>query len=117
MDFIEKIGDTITAKGKEAADKAKELAEIANLKGQISTCENIIKRNYTEIGRIYFELYGDCPEEPFEKQCRSVRNARNGIKEIQEQIIDLKAPGADYSSSSPVHTSDGSAGEGMDTPL
>ena len=39
MDIIEKIGDTITEKGKVAADKAKELAAIANLKSQISTCE------------------------------------------------------------------------------
>ena len=37
MDIIEKIGDTITEKGKVAADKAKELAAIANLKSQIST--------------------------------------------------------------------------------
>ena len=29
MDIIEKIGDTITEKGKVAADKAKELAAIA----------------------------------------------------------------------------------------
>ena len=35
MDIIEKIGDTITEKGKVAADKAKELAAIANLKSQI----------------------------------------------------------------------------------
>ena len=48
MDFIEKIGDTISAKGKEAADKAKELAEIASLKSQIGTCEEIIKKNYME---------------------------------------------------------------------
>lgn len=34
MDIIEKIGDTITEKGKVAADKAKELAAIANLKSQ-----------------------------------------------------------------------------------
>ena len=41
MDIIEKIGDTITEKGKVAADKAKELAAIANLKSQISTCEEV----------------------------------------------------------------------------
>ena len=33
MDIIEKIGDTITEKGKVAADKAKELAAIAKLSG------------------------------------------------------------------------------------
>ena len=90
MDIIEKIGDTILAKGREAADKAKDLTEIVNLKGQISTCEDIIKKNYMEIGRIYFEQYGDCPEEIFEKQCRSIRNAQKGVKEIQEQIREIK---------------------------
>ncbi len=55
MDIIEKIGDTITEKkGKVAADKAKELAAIANLKSQISTCEEVMKKNYLEIGKIYF---------------------------------------------------------------
>ena len=52
MDIIEKIGDTITEKGKVAADKAKELAAIANLKSQISTCEEVMKKNYLEIGFI-----------------------------------------------------------------
>ena len=46
MDIIEKIGDTITEKGKVAADKAKELAAIANLKSQISTCEEVMKKNH-----------------------------------------------------------------------
>ena len=59
MDIIEKIGDTITEKGKVAADKAKELAAIANLKSQISTCEEVMKKNYLEIGKIYFEQYSD----------------------------------------------------------
>ena len=49
MDIIEKIGDTITEKGKVAADKAKELAAIANLKSQISTCEEVMKKNYLEM--------------------------------------------------------------------
>ena len=60
MDIIEKIGDTITEKGKVAADKAKELAAIANLKSQISTCEEVMKKNYLEIGKIYFEQYSEC---------------------------------------------------------
>ena len=52
-----------------AADKAKELAAIANLKSQISTCEEVMKKNYLEIGKIYFQQYSDMPEPPFEKQC------------------------------------------------
>ena len=75
MDIIEKIGDTITEKGKVAADKAKELAAIANLKSQISTCEEVMKKNYLEIGKIYFEQYSDMPEPPFEKQCEAIKNS------------------------------------------
>ena len=90
MDFIEKIGDTIVMKGKAAADKAKDLAEIANLKSQVSTCEDIIKRNYMEIGKLYYENYGDMPEEIFEKQCRSIKNAENGVNELNKKINDIK---------------------------
>ena len=35
MDFFDKIGETISTKSKEVSDKAKDMAEIANLKGQI----------------------------------------------------------------------------------
>lgn len=90
MDFLEKLGDTITIKGKEAADKAKELAEIASLKSQIATCEEVMKKNYMEIGRKYVELYGDIPEEPFEKQCRAIRNAKNGVDALEEKIREIK---------------------------
>lgn len=92
MDFIEKIGDTVAAKGKEAAEKAKELAEIASLKSQISACEEIIKKNYMEIGRIYYEQYKDTdlPDAAFEKQCRAIKNARHGVKELQEKIREKK---------------------------
>lgn len=90
MDFIESIGDTITAKGREAVDKARELAEIAHLKGQITTCEEVIKKNYLEIGRLYCELYGEEPQEEFKKQCSTVKNAQNGIADIQRKIREVK---------------------------
>ena len=91
MDFIEKLGDTITEKGKLAADKAKEMAAIANLKSQISTCEEIMKKNYLEIGKIYYEQYSDMPEPPFEKQCEAIRNAQRAIDDLQGKIDQLKA--------------------------
>lgn len=90
MDILEKIGDTISSKGKEAADKAKELAELANLKSQIATCEEVIKKNYMEIGKIYFEQYGDMPEEPFAKACRSIRNAQGGVEDLEAKIKEIK---------------------------
>lgn len=90
MDFLEKIGDVITTKGQEAVDKAKDMAEIANLKSSISTCEDVIKKNYMEIGKLYYEQYGNMPDADFQKQCRSITNARNGIGKLQEKIKEIK---------------------------
>lgn len=90
MDILEKVGDTISSKGKEAVDKARELAEVANLKSQIATCEEVIKKNYMEIGRIYYEQYGDMPEEPFAKACRSIKNAQGGVNDLEAKIKEIR---------------------------
>ena len=90
MDFFEKLGDTISAKGKEVADKAKDQAEILSLKGQISTCEEVIKKNYLEIGKLFYEQYGNDADAPFEKQRTAITNARIGARELQKKIDELK---------------------------
>lgn len=90
MEFFEKVEAVVTSKGQEVVDKAKELAEIARLKSQIGTCEDVLKKNYMEIGRIYCENFGDCPDPLFEKQCRAVKNAKNGIEQLEKQIRDIK---------------------------
>lgn len=86
MDFFEKVGETITAVGKEATDKARELAEFASLKNQIHTCDEVIKKNYIEIGKIYYENFGDSPEEIFIKQCKAIHNAKEGKAALEEKL-------------------------------
>ncbi len=88
--IMSRIGETISIKGKEMTDKAKNLAEIANLKSQVNTCEEVVKKNYMEIGRRYFELHGNEPEPEYEEQCIAVQNAQNGIKELEEKIREIK---------------------------
>ncbi len=90
MDVFEKIGATVKQKSKEAAVKAKEVAGVAQLKIQVSTQEELIKKNYQKIGKIYFELYSDMPEEPFKKACEGIKDARKEIEALQEQIELLK---------------------------
>lgn len=90
MDFFEKLGDTISIKGKEVADKAKDTADILNLKGQISTCEEVIKKNYMEIGKLFYEQYGDDPDAPFGKQRTAIKNAQIGVRELQAKIDRIK---------------------------
>lgn len=90
MDFVEKVGGVIVLEGKKAKDKARELAEIARLKNQISTCGEVMQKNYEEIGRLYYQQYGENPEALFEKQCSAVKNAGKGMEELKEKIRQIK---------------------------
>lgn len=90
MDFFENLGETISEKGKQIAGKAKDTAEVLSLKSQISTCEEVIKMNYLEIGRLFYEQYGEDADAPFEKQRNAIKNARIGASELQAKIDRLK---------------------------
>lgn len=90
MDFFEKLGDTITEKGKEAAGKARETAEILKLKTQISTCQDVVKKNYQELGRLYYQACGSQPEPYLEAPCTAIRNALTAIGELEDKIKELK---------------------------
>lgn len=90
MDILDKIGETITAKGREVTDKAKDIAEVTNLKGQIHTCEDIIRKRYIEIGKIYYEKHGSMPEEEYEDACRDIENAQNTVVDLEARIREIK---------------------------
>lgn len=90
MELIEKVGGVIALKGKQAGDKARELAEVARLKSQISTCSEVMQKNYEEIGRLYYRQYGENPGDLFEKQCRAIKNAGKGVEELKEKIRRIK---------------------------
>lgn len=90
MDFFEKLGDTVATKGKEVSGKAKDLAEIAGLKRQISTCEDVIKKNYIEIGKLYYEKHEHEPEVEYDEFFRAIGNAKTGIEELEEKIRRVK---------------------------
>lgn len=90
MDFLDKLGETVSAKGREAADKVKDAAEILRLKAQISTCEEVIQKNYLEIGKLYYEQYGEAPDALFQKQCRAIGNAQNGMRELHKKMDEKK---------------------------
>ena len=90
MDFFEKVGETITGKSKDIVDKAKDLVEIASLRSQIGTCEEVIKKNYLEIGRLYYEQFKEAEYNDFVEQCTAISNAKNGVSALEEKIREIK---------------------------
>ena len=89
MAFWENFGETITAKSKEMADKAKNFTDIASLKGQIVSQENVILRQYKEIGRAYYDAHKDDAIAEFPEQMEAIKKAEGIIEELQKKIADI----------------------------
>lgn len=91
MSFFENIGETLSSKGREAAEAAKKVAEVANLRSQISGIKSEIRKQYRKIGEAYFEAYGNSDVVcEFEELVQAVRDAKCSLEEIEKKIRDLK---------------------------
>ena len=118
MEKVEKVKAVVTDNGRKVAKKAKDLAEIAKLKSQIFTCEEVIRKNTLEIGRMVFEEYevrreaeenGDelcqegivekCPSatedgekvvQRYEKQCIAIANAKRAVADLKRRIREIQ---------------------------
>ena len=91
MAFFDNLTEMISGKGKEAAEVAKKVAEIANLKGKISGVETEIKKNYRKIGEAYFEAYKDAEVScEFEEYVQAIRDAKVAIAEMTAKLTELK---------------------------
>lgn len=91
MAFLDNLSEIISGKGKEAADAAKKVAEIANLKGKISGIETEIKKNYRKIGEAYYEAYKSAEVTcEFEEYVQAIRDAKKSIEELKFKVNELK---------------------------
>ena len=91
MAFLDDISDIISEKGKEAAQIAKKVAEIANLKGQISGMETEIRKKYRKLGEAYFEAYKVAEVScEFEEYVQTIRDAKATVAELNRKLAELK---------------------------
>ncbi len=90
MGLLDTLSENITAKGREVTEKAKGLAEIASLRSQIATCEDVIRKSYTEIGKLYYEQFQDTEENLYGEQSMAISNARHAIEELEAKIKEIK---------------------------
>lgn len=90
MDFFEKVGGTITVKGKELSKKAKELADIAKLSNQVSSEKDKINKNYLEIGRAYYNAHVADENYDYEGLCGEITVSMDKISQLKKDIQNLK---------------------------
>lgn len=90
MEFFEKLGNTITNTSKDVAKKTKDLTEVAKLNSQISKEESTIEQKYREIGKAFYEKYGNTEDSELKELCTDVKNGYEKIEELKKQLNSLK---------------------------
>ena len=59
-------------------------------KQKVAACEEVIKKNYLEIGRLYYEQFKEAEYNDFIEQCTAITNAKNGVEALEEKIREIK---------------------------
>ena len=91
MAFFKDLGQKISSKSKELSQKARVMSEMSSLNNIIRNEESRIDFQYREIGRKYFEKYGDDPAEEFKEAFEQIHECRQKIEQTQEEITKLKS--------------------------
>jgi hypothetical protein len=73
-----------------AADKAKRVGRIAKLNLDISSEKESIRRAYTDIGKLYYEMHKDAPEGFFVQLCEEISASEIVISQKETEINTLK---------------------------
>lgn len=89
MDFFSKLGDTISATGKDVSRKAKDLTGLAKLNMDVRTKEEYVLKQYTEIGKQYFEQHKD-DEAPAFGEIALIKEAMEEIEALKSEIAQMK---------------------------
>lgn len=85
------IEEKISAESDKLIRRTKSAKDTLLLKGQISSCKDIINKDYAIIGKLYYEMFADSNTQPeFEKYMNEIKNANRAIKDLEDKIDALK---------------------------
>lgn len=90
MAFLDKVGETLAAKSRDVADKAKEMAEVNRLNGQIHTQKNKAEKIYAEIGKVVYEKREDLEQLDISGRTEELDSIQSEILRLKEEILRVK---------------------------
>ncbi len=88
IDFDD-ISKTLAGKGKEAAQKAKDVAEIVQLKAQATSEKNKVKALYSAIGQLYYKNHRDDADGEYQSIVDEITRSLAMVAELQEKVRKL----------------------------
>ena len=90
MATFEELKTLILGKGKLAADKAKETAEMVNLKAKIAANKESMKKFYVEIGKKYFEAHKADLLSDYSEEMSKLKEFEEKNAELEKKLEELK---------------------------
>jgi UDP-N-acetyl-D-mannosaminuronate dehydrogenase len=90
MAFLKNLGNKIGEVAGDAAEKAKDLAEITKLKSEISGEQKKIQQAFIDLGKIYYEDVKDAEDSPGIEFCLAIKAAQAAIAELEAKINSIK---------------------------
>lgn len=89
MNFFDDFSELVSTKGKELATKAKNITDVASLKGQITTNNSNISKKYREIGRQYYHIHKNDTVSEFHDLISDIKLLEKSNEELQLKINDI----------------------------
>ncbi|HPZ59310.1 MAG TPA: hypothetical protein PK645_02025 [Bacillota bacterium] len=90
MSFLKDLGGKIGEVASDAAEKAKELAEVTKLKSEISGENRKTQQAYIELGKIYYEKVKDEEDGPEAEYCQAIKASQETIAQLEAKIDSIK---------------------------
>ena len=89
MTFFDEISKNLTGYGKEAARKAKDAAQVLQLKAQIRGEKQKINELYAAIGAVYFKNHRDDSEDEYKIFFPEIESAMVHVAELEKKLSQL----------------------------
>lgn len=90
MAFFDELGKKVSKVGRNTIQKTKDYTDVTRLNAQIAEEEKKINNCYYQIGKLYISLHGADYEEQFTGMVRLLCEGDSKIKELRQQIMDIK---------------------------
>lgn len=74
-----------------ASDRAKDVSRITKLNFELKSAKDTIEKSYSEIGKIYYNIHRNNPEDYFIQLCEEVTSTNKRIDAIQSEIDRIKS--------------------------
>lgn len=89
MTFLDEISKNLTGYGKEAAKKAKDAAQVLQLKAQLRGEKQKINELYAAVGAVYFKNHREDPNDEYKIFFPEIESALVHAAELEEKIKEL----------------------------